>query len=138
MSPSRHRHVHLGDSDIELCLRGRRFCKPSGRISAFLREGDLGRNTEARAEHALLRSNVPHVVNGHFPLLIRVSKLELDTDLGVDAFENVIQGYLVVALEGEAVNVDHGQLRGRVRFEELLVSAVNTLVVVHKGVSRSW
>lgn len=107
-----------------------------GGSSAVRGEGDFRGDAEAGAEHALLGRDVADVVDRHLALLVRVAELEADAELLVNAVEDVVQGHLVVGLEGEAVDVDHGQLGRRVRLEELLVARVDALVVVDEGVGR--
>lgn len=101
------------------------------------RERHLGRHPEARAEHSLIRRNVPHIVNFHLSAINIFADLQPHANLLFYPPADISVRLLVRPLRGEAVNMHERELRPRVRREESLATGIDTAVVVEEGGCRA-
>lgn len=69
-------------------------------------------------------------MDSHFAWHFRIARLELDTNLGVDALADIIEGGCIVRFDGKAMRMDHGQHSVCMWREKLFLAVIQAFKVV--------
>lgn len=71
-------------------------------------------------------------MNRHLALDIRITRSNREAQILGDPLTNIVEGYLIISLEGEAVDVHEGQFATALDSEKVLVAGVHTAVATQE------